>query len=95
MTMDMPEWTLDCNGKQDYDADIVRLSTRYWPGSYGQNGWPSAMASILLFDDTIAVVEFTAPTESGVKTLVETWAADQFIWIRERLTPPTGGEGGH
>ena len=29
------EWTLDCQGKQDYDAEIVSLSTRYWPRGGG------------------------------------------------------------
>jgi len=25
------EWTPDCQGKWDYDADLVRVSSRYWP----------------------------------------------------------------
>ena len=25
-------WTDDCQGKKDYDGDIVAVSTRYWPG---------------------------------------------------------------
>lgn len=25
------EWTDDCQGKKDYDARLVSLSTRYWP----------------------------------------------------------------
>ena len=29
------EWTDDCQGKKDYDADLVRLSTRYWPHGGG------------------------------------------------------------
>lgn len=29
------EWKPDCQGKQDYDADLVRLSTRYWPRGGG------------------------------------------------------------
>lgn len=29
------EWTLDCNGKQDYDANLVTLSSRYWPRGGG------------------------------------------------------------
>lgn len=29
------EWTHDCSGKQDYDADLVQLSTRYWPRGGG------------------------------------------------------------
>ena len=28
-------WTLDCQGKQDYDGNIVTISTRYWPRGGG------------------------------------------------------------
>jgi len=26
-----PEWTDDCQGKKDFDGEIVSVSTRYWP----------------------------------------------------------------
>lgn len=29
------EWTLDCQGKQDFDADLVRLSSRFYPRGGG------------------------------------------------------------
>lgn len=29
------KWTLDCQGKQDFDGTLVRLSTRYWPRGGG------------------------------------------------------------
>ena len=31
------EWTNDCQGKKDYDGDILTISTRYWPrgGGFG------------------------------------------------------------
>jgi hypothetical protein len=29
------KWTLDCQGKQDFDGEIVSLSTRYWPRGGG------------------------------------------------------------
>jgi hypothetical protein len=31
------EWTNDCQGKKDYDGDIVGISTRYWPRGGGFN----------------------------------------------------------
>ena len=57
------EWTDDCQGKKDFDGDLVSLSTRYWPAGGGM--WifepgrgmntnphpeirPSAKSSILL-----------------------------------------------
>jgi hypothetical protein len=29
------EWTDDCQGKKDFDGEIVTLSTRYWPRGGG------------------------------------------------------------
>lgn len=31
----LPKWTSDCSGKWDYDYDLVRLSSRYWPQGGG------------------------------------------------------------
>jgi hypothetical protein len=28
-------WTDDCQGKRDFDGDVVRISTRYWPRGGG------------------------------------------------------------
>jgi hypothetical protein len=28
-------WTNDCQGKKDYDGDILSISTRYWPRGGG------------------------------------------------------------
>lgn len=30
-----PEWQPDCQGKWDYDCDLVSLSCRYWPRGGG------------------------------------------------------------
>lgn len=29
------KWTDDCQGKKDYDGDIISVSTRYWPRGGG------------------------------------------------------------
>lgn len=29
------EWTNDCQGKKDYDGEILSISTRYWPRGGG------------------------------------------------------------
>lgn len=29
------EWTDDCQGKKDYDGNILSISTRYWPANGG------------------------------------------------------------
>lgn len=91
------EWTLDCHGKQDYDANLVRLSTRYWPrgGGYAEmttNGrWlendarpgipPSATATIYLQDEPLTSASFEGATEAEVKAKVEAWAREQFAKV--------------
>jgi hypothetical protein len=37
-----PKWTPDCSGKWDYDYDLVRLSSRYWPQGGGFFIWDSS-----------------------------------------------------
>jgi len=32
------EWTDDCQGKKDYDAHILSISSRYWPRGGGFTG---------------------------------------------------------
>lgn len=88
------EWTPDCQGKQDYDADLVHLSTRYWPagGGYAERTadgrWlenqdrpgiqPSATATIYLQDTPLLAASFEGATEAEVKAKVEAWAGVQF-----------------
>lgn len=74
MEYQTPEWTMDCQGKQDMDDDLVQLSMRFYPGSYQQNGWCSTVASIYVGDERVAEAEFEAPTEAEVKALTERWA---------------------
>lgn len=82
-------WTDDCQGKQDYDGRLLGISTRYWPGRYQTNGWPSAKASIVLHHGEPdsdghgattpwRVAEFEAPTEAEVKAQVEAWVWERF-----------------
>ena len=70
------EWVDDCQGKKDFDATILRISTRYWPENYQVNKMCSAKSAIeLVFKetywdegcDTLITKEFEAPTESEVK----------------------------
>lgn len=91
------EWTPDCQGKQDYDADLVRLSTRYWPRGGGYSDmtadgrWlenkdrpsipPSATATIYLQDKPLTAASFDGSTETEVKAKVEAWASEQFAKV--------------
>lgn len=72
------EWTLDCQGKQDYDASIIRLSTRYWP--VGHANWivASATSTLYIQDFELISKDFEGTTESEVKVQVEKWAQEKF-----------------
>lgn len=69
-----PEWTLDCQGKQDMDGPIVELSTRFYPETYQRNRRCSTIASIYIGDERVAEAEFEADSETEVKRLTEEWA---------------------
>lgn len=84
----LPSWTMDCQGKQDMDGDIVRLSVRYYPGNYREDGRPSTIASITVGIDDLMEAEFDAPTEAEVKALTEDWAKQQIARIKAAIATP-------
>lgn len=44
--MSKPEWKPDCQGKWDYDADLVMLSCRYWPRGGGYTTFNTATGKV-------------------------------------------------
>ena len=94
------EWTNDCSGKKDYDGDVVRVSSRYWPRGggflvFGTNGLedndarpeikPSAKSHILLGDEELATAEFEGETEAEVKAQVEAWVTEKIACIESAM----------
>lgn len=84
-------WIYSHNGKSDYDAYIISLSSRYltYPSS-------NASSSISLnfgspnewgYDDSITLIEqeFQGAGEIEVKRQVEDWAQNEFNKIHEAL----------
>lgn len=84
-SLGLPDWTLDCQGKQDWDGALVELSTRYWPGNYQLNGKVSTKCSILLAGETLVSKEFEADSELQVKAMTEAWARAQLDEIVQVL----------
>ena len=72
-----PHWSPDCQGKWDYDGVILRVSSRYWPGNYRQDGRPSATSTILDAEREVAKQDFVGDTEAEVKAAVEAWVREQ------------------
>lgn len=82
-------WSDDCQGKKDYDGNVVMLNTRYWPSSYQSNGNCSAHSDVSIQygevdknrynGKTIKLCEgkFEAPTQQEVQHMVEQWAQGQ------------------
>lgn len=90
-----PEWQHDCQGKQDYDADIIRLSCRFYPRGGGfsilnQGAWqendsrpeikPSAIASIVWGEGAVELA--TANFEGDTEVDVK---ADVEAWAAEQI----------
>lgn len=90
------QWEPDCQGKQDFDADLVHLSSRFYPqgGGFSElsaGRWlensdrprilPSAVATIYLQDRALASAHFEGYTEAEVKAKLEAWAREQFIKV--------------
>ena len=95
------EWEPDCQGKQDFDADLVCLSSRFYPqgGGFSElnaGRWienadrpgisPSAAATIYLQDRELASVSFEGRTEAEVKDKLEAWAREQFSKIASAMS---------
>lgn len=70
--MNVMRWVPDCGGKEDFDGEIIRLSSRYWPPRFGTR--PSGTATLLLQGEPCRTQEFEADTEAEVKAAVEAWA---------------------
>ena len=95
MSLDL-EWTHDCQGKQDYDADYVRLSCRMYPRGGGfserRNGkWienadrpevkPMAYCHVYCGADSVVETTVYGETEDEVKAKVEQWSAEQLAVV--------------
>lgn len=57
-------WTDDCNGKKDYDGDILSVSTRYWPA--GGSGFTTMRAG----DTVIITTDATGEPPSAQSRLI-------------------------
>lgn len=68
-------WTDDCQGKKNFDLDIVRLSTRYWSDQ-------TAEVSILVLGVQVASKYFEGRSETEVKHQVEVWARENVTRAR-------------
>ncbi len=91
------EWTDDCQGKKDFDADVLSVSTRYWPRGGGftiinppgvpyetnadRSILPSAVSHISLCGEVIAEKYFEGDSEAEVKWSVEMWVKTQLVTI--------------
>ena len=90
------EWKDDCQGKKDFDGNILLLSTRFYSESYHLR-WPAkrkmaSAASGLYFaakinDEsewiTLYKKEFEGATDSEVKKAVEDWTKSVFQEISQ------------
>lgn len=89
------KWKPDCQGKQDYDAPILEISTRYWPRGGGfhvldRGEWqgnesrpeikPSAHASLLINGGPEALAELEVEADTEAEVKV---AVER--WAQEQM----------
>lgn len=51
------KWTDDCFGKKDYDANLIKISSRYWPRG----------GSHLVFNEGGLISDGNSPERRGIK----------------------------
>lgn len=66
-------WTPDCQGKQDFDFEILTASCRYYPSNYRADGRVSTFISICFGGEPMIGTRFVGDTESEVKANSEAW----------------------
>jgi hypothetical protein len=73
------EWTSDCCGKQDYDINIIRVSTRYWPDY-------TVKSTIYLGDAVIYETDYiVGESEADCKVKVEKWVKEKVTEIVNKM----------
>jgi hypothetical protein len=101
------EWEDDCQGKKDFDCEIIGLSTRYWPrgggfhvlagGKFEGNEArpeikPSAKAHIQIDGHSVLEKEFEGETFEDVAAQVEAWGKNQHAKIVAAVCAALGVE---
>jgi hypothetical protein len=91
------EWENDCQGKRDFDCEIIGLSSRTYPRgggftAYGPGGVierdedrphikPSGVAHIAVDGACVLTKNFEAETSKEVESQIEQWAKEQHAKI--------------
>lgn len=89
------QWTDDCQGKKDYDGDVLSVSTRYWPAGGGYHvldaqgfhesadgSKPSARSSLIIRQADDESIELAARDFEG-ETFADV-AAQVERWAQEQ-----------
>ena len=83
-------WTSDCQWKQDFDWDLVKVNTRYYP-DYTAYSTIDIHHWIITEEDTewsyltLTEKKFSSDSELEVKKQVEEWVQNEFAKIQMYL----------
>lgn len=74
------EWTSDCQGKQDFDFNVLTVSTRYWPDN-------TAKPAIYLGEKVLVKPEeyICGETETECKYKTEQWIKENLSKLLEKI----------
>lgn len=71
------KWTNDCQGKMDYDGEVVSINTRLWPPNYDANGRWTATSDVCTSDGAVVYrIDFSGATKAECQRAVEIWAGE-------------------
>ena len=96
------QWTDDCNGKKDFDSEIVGLSSRYWPLGGGFREFDTVARKFIDLNLDIkpsASSEIYIATDEGDVTLAvkefeggdfEDVSAQVEAWVQEQMNRIVG-----
>ena len=68
---DKPRWSFDCGFKLDYDGDLLRVSSRFYPPKTHYGITWDGHVGVFLFGEKVLDKEFDCPSLEELKSQVE------------------------
>lgn len=82
---DSPQWSFDCGFKLDYDGDLVRVSSRFYPPTtHGGSTWDGNV-TIMIGGNDFREKSFDCPTLEELKIQVEKYVTETIFRITDLL----------
>lgn len=81
------QWRWDCHFKLDYDGDVVRVSSRFYPPAHYYGPTWNGNVDVYVFNNKVSKRKFDCSTLEELKNQVETYVTDISKIITQLLEP--------